>query len=266
MRKDIELCGTELIRQGYPWGIVTNGILLSKNRLKSLLNAGLSSITVSLDGLEANHNWLRNKDCFGDVFKAIALLAEQDELVFDIVTCINQKNCGELSEIKKLLISTGVKRWRLFSISPIGRAKNNPILALTEYQLKILMEFIKRTRKENQIEVNYECEGFVGKYEMEVRDGIYFCRAGINIASILVDGSISACPSIDKSYSQGNIYSTNFLDAWNNQFEVMRKREWMKTGICKDCNVFKWCNGNGMHLRDPHSKNVLCCQYNILYN
>ena len=266
MRKDIEFCGTELTKQGYSWGIVTNGVMLSKKRLNSLINAGLRSITVSLDGLETSHNWIRNKECFGDVIKSISLLVEQNELVFDIVTCINQKNCVELNEIKELLISMGVKRWRLFTISPIGRAKNNPELAITTNQLIDLMEFIKKTRQEKQIETNYECEGFVGKYEMAVRDGYYFCRAGINIASVLLDGSISACPNIDSRFSQGNIYKNNFLDIWNNQFKIMRQRDWMKTGICEHCDVFKWCNGNGMHLRDFVSKNVLCCQYNMLNN
>ena len=266
MRKDIEFCGTELTKQGYSWGIVTNGLMLSKKRINSLINAGLRSITVSLDGLETSHNWIRNKECFGDVIKSISLLVEQNELVFDIVTCINQKNCVELNEIKELLISMGVKRWRLFTISPIGRAKNNPELAITTNQLIDLMEFIKKTRQEKQIETNYECEGFVGKYEMAVRDGYYFCRAGINIASVLLDGSISACPNIDSRFSQGNIYKNNFLDIWNNQFKIMRQRDWMKTGICEHCDVFKWCNGNGMHLRDFVSKNVLCCQYNMLNN
>ncbi|MBK7625976.1 MAG: TIGR04133 family radical SAM/SPASM protein [Bacteroidales bacterium] len=266
MRKDLEFCGTELTKQGYPWGMVTNGVLLSQQRLNSLLSAGLQSITVSLDGLETTHNWIRNKKCYLDVIRAIKLLVEKESLVFDVVTCINQKNFSELNEIKDLLISLGVKRWRLFTISPIGRAKSNSDLLLNDQQFTILMEFIKDTRQERQIEANYECEGFVGNYEMEVRDGYYFCRAGINVASILVDGSISACPNIDGRYSQGNIYKTNFLDIWNNQFKIMRQRDWMKTGICKQCEVFKWCVGNGMHLRDFDSKNVLCCQYNMLNN
>jgi len=210
MRKDLEFCGTELTKQGYSWGMVTNGVLLTKQRLNSLLNAGLRSITVSLDGLEANHNWMRNKKCFGDVIKSIALLIEQDGLVFDIVTCVNQKNFTELNEIKELLINMGVKRWRLFTISPIGRAKTNPELILTNHQLMDLLEFIKKTRQEKQIETNYECEGFVGKYEMEVRDGYYFCRAGINIASVLLDGSISACPNIDSRFHKGIFIKTTF--------------------------------------------------------
>jgi radical SAM enzyme (rSAM/lipoprotein system) len=264
MRKDLEYCGSELAKQGYSWGMVTNAVLLTEQRLNSLINSGLRSITISLDGLETNHNWIRNKRCFGDVIRSIAWLAEKDELIFDVVTCINKRNFSELEEIKQLLIKLGVKRWRLFTISPIGRAKNNPELLLTSHQLIYLMEFIKKTRQEEQIETNYECEGFIGKYEMEVRDGYYFCRAGINIASVLNDGSISACPNIDSRYSQGNIYENDFLDIWNYQFKIMRQRTWMKKGICEHCGVFKWCDGNGMHLRDFDSKKVLCCQFSML--
>jgi radical SAM enzyme (rSAM/lipoprotein system) len=265
-RKDIELCGTELTKQGYPWGIVTNGVLLSRQRLNRLIDAGLRSITVSLDGLESSHNWLRNNNCFGNTIKAIELIVEQNSLIFDIVSCINKRNCNELNEIKEFLILLGVKRWRLFTISPIGRAKNNPELSLTNHQLTEMMEFIKKVRKEKLIEVNYECEGFVGKYEMDVRDGFFFCRAGINVASVLIDGSISACPNIDNRFSQGNIYKNDFLDIWNNQFKIMRQRDWMKTGICENCKVFKWCNGDGMHLRNHGLNNVLSCQYNMLNN
>ena len=94
VRNDIEFCGTELTKQGFPWGIVTNGVLLTRHRLNSLINAGLSSVTVSLDGLESSHNWLRNSKCFVNVIRAVELILEQNELVFDIVTCINQKNYG----------------------------------------------------------------------------------------------------------------------------------------------------------------------------
>lgn len=266
MRQDIELCGSQLTKQGFKWGIVTNGILLSKSRLVSLMQAGLSSITVSLDGLSQSHNWMRNAECFDKVINSIKLIAQNNELVFDIVTCVNRRNFNDLESIKSLLISLGVKKWRLFTVSPIGRAKNNSELKISETQFADLMEFIKSARKENLIEVNYECEGFVGNYELEVRKGLYFCRAGINIASVLIDGSISACPNIDRRFAQGNIYENDFLDVWNNRFDNMRHRDWMKNGECAECEVFNWCSGNGMHLRDFDTKNVVTCQFETLKN
>lgn len=73
-------------------------------------------------------------------------------------------------------------------------------------------------RKKNDIKLSYSCEGFLGSYEYEVRDYQYFCQAGINIASILNDGSISGCLSIRSNYNQGNIYTDNFINVWNNRF------------------------------------------------
>ncbi len=66
VRKDIDHCGLEPYRRGYPWGIVTNGFALTRERLDSLLRSGMHSITVSLDGFEEAHNWLR---CVPDGFK-----------------------------------------------------------------------------------------------------------------------------------------------------------------------------------------------------
>lgn len=126
------------------------------------------------------------------------------------------------------------------------------------------MDFIKETRKEKKINLSYSCEGFLANYENEVRAGYFFCRAGVNIASVLADGSISACPNINHSFIQGNIYKDDFLEVWNNKFQIMRERSWTKKGICTDCNVYKWCMGNGIHLYDDTAGQVLTCHYNKL--
>ncbi|MFV0364894.1 MAG: SPASM domain-containing protein [Mangrovibacterium sp.] len=57
-----------------------------------------------------------------------------------------------------------------------------------------------------------------------MRDGFFFCRAGINIALILVDGSISVCPNLRENFIQGNIYKDNFRDIWENKYDVYRDR------------------------------------------
>ena len=97
VRKDIEACGRELNKREYPWGIVSNGLLLNRTRLDSLLAAGMHSITISLDGFEEAHNWLRgNRRSFEGAVNAIAMLAEEKEIVWDVVTCVNQKNFKDL--------------------------------------------------------------------------------------------------------------------------------------------------------------------------
>ncbi|MBN2891443.1 MAG: TIGR04133 family radical SAM/SPASM protein [Bacteroidales bacterium] len=265
MRKDLEEFGEKITKQGFPWGMVTNGLTLTKERFNSLLNAGLGSITVSLDGFEEAHNWLRNnKKSFEKAVEAIKMIVKQPGIVYDVVTCVNGKNIDDLERFKEFLIEIGVKNWRLFTIFPTGRAKTNTFLNISNEQFVDLMEFIKQSRKEKRINVSYSCEGFLGNYENEVRDGYFFCHAGVHIGSVLVDGSISACPNINHSFIQGNIYKDDFLDVWNNKFKVMRDRSWTKKRICKNCDVYKYCNGNGIHLYENTEDDVQMCHYNKL--
>jgi len=265
MRSDIEECGREFTKRGFPWGTVTNGYNFTPARFESCCDNGLRAITVSLDGLEDSHNWLRgDKFSYKKALNAISLCVKKAYLSFDVVTCVNQKNFSQLKELKGLLIDSGVKKWRLFTIFPKGRAKDNELLDIDSTQFSWLLEFIKETREEDEIKASFSCEGFLGPYEADVRNGFFYCRAGVNVGSVLIDGSISACPSLRADYIQGNIYKDKFLDVWNNRFQIMRDRRWTKTGECKDCKVFHWCNGNGLHLRDEKTGELLRCHYNML--
>ena len=78
-----------------------------------------------------------------------------------------------------------------------------------------------------------------------------------------VDGAISACPSIRADYHQGNIYKDDFMEVWNNKYQPYRDREWMRKGECADCEFFRYCKGNGMHLRDGKG-DLLFCHYKRL--
>jgi radical SAM protein with 4Fe4S-binding SPASM domain len=213
-----------------------------------------------LDGLEESHNWLRrNNKSFKNAINAIKLLPKVHDLRYDVVTCINRTNYIELGQIRDLLITLEIKEWRIFTIFPIGRAKEDTLLHLLPTEFKGLFDFIKQTRHEKKINVTYGCEGFLGDYEREVRDNFFFCRAGINIASILADGSISACPSLRSNFIQGSIYKDNFAEIWENKYEKFRNKSWTKTGMCSDCEFFKYCEGNGMHLRDEKTEELLFC-------
>ncbi|MDR3366473.1 MAG: TIGR04133 family radical SAM/SPASM protein [Prevotellaceae bacterium] len=260
VRKDLEQIGQQLYAREFPWGLVTNGMLLDEQRLQSLLRAGLRSVTVSLDGLEQSHNWLRGATrSFQQAFHAIQLLTKTPGIRFDVATCVNRKNFDELPQLKEMLWQTGVKEWRIFTIFPIGRAKTHEDLQLEPQSFKVLFDFIRQTRKEMKIKLNYGCEGFLGSYEGDVRDNLFYCRAGISIASVLADGSISACPNLRANFIQGSIYKDSFADVWQNRYQVFRDRSWTKTGSCASCKAYRYCEGNGMHLHDEQTGELLFC-------
>lgn len=260
VRKDLEYVGRQLYDREYPWGLVTNGMLLDADRLESLRRSGLHNITISLDGTEPTHNWMRgHKQSFARAYRAIKLVAsEAPDLNFDVVTCVNRRSLAELNEIKRLLVDAGVKRWRLFTIFPSGRAAQYPEFDLNKEELCMLMDFIVETRREGIIRPSFCCEGFMAGYEGLVRDYFFSCQAGVTVASVLIDGGIGSCPSIRSDYTQGNIYKDDFWDVWQNKFQPYRDRSWMKRGACAECAHWRYCEGNGMHLRDSEGNLMHC--------
>ena len=268
VRKDILECGKAITQKGFYWGLVSNGFLLNENLTKQLVEAGLRSIAVDVDGLRDDHNWLRNNNkSFDRVLNAIQCLRKYPRLTWDVITCVNKRNYAHLEETKKLLIEAGVKKWRCFTIVPMGRAKGQEELHLSNEELKGLMDFIVKTRKEHKIALSYACEGFLGDYEGFVRPYHYLCQAGLNTASVLSDGSVSGCLSIRSNYHQGNIFTDGgFWNIWQNKFQLYRNREWMKTGDCADCDMFRYCEGNGMHLRRDDGSLMLCHYHKLFPN
>ncbi len=180
--------------------------MLTARRFEALLRAGIHSATISLDGFEADHEWMRGvPGSFRTAEQAVKLFVSEPSVKFDVVTCVNNRNYDTLGEFKEYLISLGLKSWRLFTVFPVGRAARDPHLQLDRERFRGLMDFISQTRKEGRIMPSYGCEGFLGEYEGRVRDNLYICQAGLSVASVLADGSISACPSIRSDWHQGNI-------------------------------------------------------------
>lgn len=270
LREDLITAGKEISSRKFPWGMVTNGMLMTDSKFSGLLASGISSMTISLDGNEADHNWFRgDPNSYKKAINAIKLAVKANNhrsgFNFDVLSCVNQRTIHHLAELKKRLIDLGVQRWRIATIFPKGRAANNKELLLANDQMRFLMDFIKQTRSEGFIKASFSCEGFLGEYEMEVRETPFYCQAGIGIGSVLVDGSISACPSLRSDYIQGSIYKSPFLEVWENKFSIMRNRSWAKTEECGTCRSWRYCQGNGLHLRDEKSGRLLYCNLKSVY-
>ncbi|MBO7069777.1 MAG: TIGR04133 family radical SAM/SPASM protein [Bacteroidales bacterium] len=264
MRPDIGAAGKEICKRGFGWGMVSNGWFYDENKHAAMMEAGMGAMTISLDGLESSHDWMRGvPGSYRHAIKAIGIMAAEPRLNSDVVTCVNKRNLKELPQIYETLKALKVRQWRLFTIIPIGRAANDSDMHLSDAEFVTLMDFIQDKRsRPDMVNVTFSCEGYLGRYEEKVRPVRYFCHAGINIASVLIDGRICACPNIDRDrFSQGNIYEDNFYKVWETRFQPFRDRSWAKTGKCAHCRQWRNCLGNGMHNWHGPSEEVLQCHY-----
>ncbi len=254
-------------QSGLRWGMVTNGYTLTAEELLHFQTDGLVSLTLSLDGLEGSHNWLRGKgDSYSRALASIKLATASSLPLVDVVTVVNQRNIGELDQLRRVLAQNGVKRWRIFSTFPRGRAKSHPELLLPEAQSRQLLEWIAQARTRPELpEVAFSCEAFLpAKVDAAVRDEPYFCRAGICIASVLSDGSISACPNIPRTLVQGNVRTDDLGKVWRERFGPFIDRRWMRTGLCTTCRQWSRCQGNSMHLWDESAGCTARCYHRML--
>ena len=251
---------------GLNWGLVTNGWALSRPNVERLVRGGVSSVTVSLDGVGASHDWLRGVDgSYDRALAGIRRLVEADLPFLDVVTCVGPRNLHELPQLEQVLREAGVPAWRLFSIFPKGRAAGDAELLLPPEGLRELLGFIRERRAApagSGFRVNFSCEGYLPReLDAAVRDEPYFCRAGISIASVLCDGAIGACPNVTRTLVQGNVRRDDLRTVWEERFQPFRDRGWMRAGPCVGCAEWSRCLGNSLHLWDDAAGRTALCSW-----
>ncbi|MEO5335609.1 MAG: radical SAM protein [Magnetospirillum sp. WYHS-4] len=264
IRRDIEDVGAHAAGLGFAWGITTNGLLLDAPRLASLKAAGLSTISVSLDGLETAHDTLRRRDgAFRQVNAALErLVADPFHAGFDVICCVNRLNIGELAPFVEHLAALGVPQVRFTPVFSRGRAGRDSGLMLSGDDYRHLLAFIAQARQgRGDIVVTLSEEGYWGpNWECRVRDGLHYCGSGTVIASILHDGTVTGCPSVSRRFSEGSIRETPFLDLWDKGFARFRKgRRAQAPEACRSCEHWYLCEGGGFHLFDPEDSATATC-------
>lgn len=264
LHKGLTTIGKAIIKNEMRWGTVTNGMLLTSDKMKELVDAGIYSITISLDGMEKAHNKLRNhRKAFEKVNNALHVIGKTDLAFKDAVTCVYPENLNQLDDIAKLLIDKGFTSWRLFRIFPSGRAAKNAGILLTYRQTWHMIDWIRQHRKaykKQGLTIDLSCEGWLPfDIDRQVRSYPFFCRAGINIASILSDGTITGCSNNAPSFYAGNILKDDFATVWNQRFDVFRKREWIENTKCNTCEFVKKCCGGSIHLWELGSDKPKFC-------
>jgi len=264
LRRDVETVGAHARALGFAWGITTNGMALSARRLASLKAAGLSTISVSLDGLEAAHDALRRSPgAFRKVSAALSrLVVDRFWRRFDVICCVNALNIDELAPFTDHLAALGVPRVRFTPVFSRGRADSGSGLMLSGEQLRRMLAFVADARaSRGDIEVTLSEEGYWGpNWECRIRDGFHYCGSGVGVGSILHDGAVTGCPSVSRRFVEGNIRETPFVQIWERGFARFREgRRDLAGAACRRCGHWDLCEGGGCHLFDPADPAVEPC-------
>jgi radical SAM protein with 4Fe4S-binding SPASM domain len=234
--------------------MTTGGRGLTAEKAASAAAAGLQSVSVSLDGLEATHDRLRGVR--GSHQAALAALANLRAagIIVSVNTQINRLSMPELPAILETIIAAGGKAWQIQLTAAMGRAADQPELLLQPFDLLELFPMFAvlkprcdeagvRLWPGNNI-------GYFGPYESLLRGTMprghmASCGAGRSTLGIEANGAIKGCPSLQTDpWTGGNLRDSSLRDIWERSAPLRYTRDrtvdelW---GYCRGCYYADTC-------------------------
>ncbi|MFT4624986.1 MAG: radical SAM protein with 4Fe4S-binding SPASM domain [Myxococcota bacterium] len=245
----------ELVRAAADRGIrptMTSGARqLTATVAQAAADAGMQAISVSVDGLEATHDRLRN--VAGSHRAALAALGHIGAAGMDPYanTQFNRLNLPEVEPLGDQLIDAGIKAWQVQLTGPMGRAADRPEWLLQPYQLLDLFPRLaavaERARARGVTVDASNNLGYYGPYEGLLRRSYWKgCAAGRYTLGIEANGDVKGCPSLpSEPYVGGNLRESSLAEVWRTeQLAFTRKRGTEELwGFCGGCYYADVCRG-----------------------
>lgn len=196
--------------------LVTNGMLVTHEKINQLIQAGITSVQVSLDGsCEKSHNKMRgNRAAFRNAIHAIELFNES-KVPIAVSFCPTNFNYNEFVEVAELLSKFEyMHELRSQPLMVIGRATNQ--IEPSEAQYRELVENILLLKKSKKYKFNIEWGDPVDhiiRYSMGLIKNISL--------TIHSNGDIVLSPYVPivlgnvKNHDLDEYYKAGLLDAWS---------------------------------------------------
>lgn len=253
---DWEAIAAELGALGINVSLISNGLLIDQAMARRIRNARLRRVALSVDGLEATHNYIRrHPQSFARVWRAFDAL-KAEGLQVNVVTHINRMNRGELESLQDLMATKGVDVWRLQLGSPVGRMADHPELTITPDQLPDIADFIVAAKQCGHVYISVgDNVGYFSEHETELRRSAEpspfpfwcGCSAGCLTIGIESNGNVKGCLSLQSDrFIEGNVRDEPLAAIWRKPGNFSYTRGFVPEnlhGACAECEFGEICRG-----------------------
>lgn len=244
LRKDLFEVLEHLGKKGFELYLLTNGVLIDRERAGMLVDLGVKGVQVSIEGPEEVHEGIRGKGSFAASLKGVQCLVEAG-MVVTLNTTLSEMNAKHFMDMVSLSSSLGVRKLGYSRLVPYGRGKEMIGSMLATEEVKELYEAIGSldTGKLKLV----TGDPIVSQMSSGIDDGggtvpLGGCAAGLSGLTILPDGTITPCRRLPVPL--GNVRKDSLREVWaaSPVLEALRDKA-RYGGKCGQCKRWENCRG-----------------------
>jgi len=229
--------------------IITNAILMTKERANSLKEAGLNDVQISI-----HHYNPKINDKLTNISGSFEKTTRGIKNALDIFGVENvninmvalPETYKDVYEMAKFLHSIGVGSFSVGTPSATGNMKDNKNLVIDKNMFLLIYKQLKKAKEDFGLHV-----AFTGGFPICLLPAINdetvrmignYCDAGLNQVIIGPDGELRPCVCLGEKL--GNILEDDLKNIWgNNQFLLDIRKMKFVPEKCKGCKYVSICRG-----------------------
>lgn len=265
LRPDFILVIRAIREHGMSCILTTGGYGMTPERASAMVEAGVLSVSISIDGLPPAHDHLRRRpQSWERALRALRLLREAGAKVA-VNTQINALTHRDLPELLERLAPEGIHAWQIQLTVAHGNAADAPEILLQPHDyLELFPRLATLADRCDALGIRLLAAnslGYFGPYDHVLRRhqgpaGHYLgCHAGRSTVAIESDGAIKSCPSLGGERNVGGSWREHgFAAIWERapQMQYTRVRTlddlW---GYCRTCYYATVCMGGCTSVSEP---------------
>jgi radical SAM protein with 4Fe4S-binding SPASM domain len=248
LRADLEAIAEHAAKRGATVVVGTNGTRLTDGRIRSLKQAGVTGVAISIDSLnERYHDRFRHgSGALSDTMAAVDRLGKH-QLDFIVQTTVTRGNRAELKEIAAWGAERGAVAFNVYFLVETGRAEGMSTLPPAEND-EVLRELLDLDQEyRGRMMVRSKCQPQIMRHVMQdnidspLRNYATRCPCGVQYCRITPEGKLTPCPYTP--VEAGDLRRQSFSEIWQTSPVFLALRSATPTGKCGACEFRSVCGG-----------------------
>jgi len=199
-------------------------------------------ILTSVDGLEESHDSIRRKGSFRRVTMWIKELLKEGFRVV-VITAVQKRNYRDVKKLVDFLINMGVNAHFLFSVTPLGRAKEDDVISSEKWENLIFD--LQEKYKYSKFKTDIICELRHLRADLKINVLESECRLDSkNHIIVMPSGEVFPCSlfcGTDKSL--GNVKEKSLEEIWLYSSVWKFYNTKIRDPECEECKLWRLCKG-----------------------